>query len=149
MTAGRQSAECRHSTLALTHSISVSHSTNIDRPCHPSLDLSVRTAFSAIAWDLVTMILLVIRTMLLLSRFHIRSIMQLTIFIFCSFDSFKVWWSLSFSVVHFISFHSISFHFIPFHLYIYKGRELLVGHVPADCSAVCGPIWLKLWWMVG
>ena len=28
----------------------------------------------------------------------------------------------------------------------------LVGHsggVPTECSAVCGPIWLKLWWMVG
>ena len=21
--------------------------------------------------------------------------------------------------------------------------------VPSDCSAVCGPIWLKLWWVVG
>ena len=41
------------------------------------------------------------------------------------------------------------------YLYIYKERELLVGWlvclsgVAADCSAVCGPIWLKLCWMVG
>ena len=34
-------------------------------------------------------------------------------------------------------------------LYIYKEGES-VGHgVPINCSAVCGPIWLKLWWMVG
>ena len=34
-------------------------------------------------------------------------------------------------------------------LYIYKEGEL-VGHggVPTNYSAVCGPIWLKLWWMV-
>ena len=31
---------------------------------------------------------------------------------------------------------------------IYIKREsCFVGHVPADCSAVFGPIWLKLWWM--
>ena len=34
---------------------------------------------------------------------------------------------------------------------IYIKRESwLGGHgVPADCSAVCGPIWVKLWWMDG
>ena len=34
------------------------------------------------------------------------------------------------------------------YLYIYKEGES-VCQVPASCSGVCGPIWLKLWWMVG
>ena len=33
-------------------------------------------------------------------------------------------------------------------LYIYKEGEFLGHGVPADYSAVCGPIWLKLGWMV-